>query len=78
MKVGDVVNITEERGSGVFYDEIPLGWGIILDIKKTKDLTFGSVGPVNLGDDVTVHLASGVTKNFMDRSLEVVYEGNSN
>jgi hypothetical protein len=78
VKVGDVVNITEQRGSGEFYDEIPLGWGVILDIKKTKDLTFGSVGPVNLGDDVSVHLASGMTKNFMDRSLEVVYESNSN
>tara|TARA_B100000131_G_C17844651_1_gene503266 strand:- start:35 stop:265 length:231 start_codon:yes stop_codon:yes gene_type:complete len=74
MKIGDVVNITEQRGSGIFYEETPLGWGIILDIKKTEDLTIGSVGPINLGDDVTVYLSTGATKNFIDRSLEVIIE----
>ena len=36
MKIGDLVNITEQRGTGTFYDEIPLGYGIILDIQKTS------------------------------------------
>lgn len=78
MKVGDVVNITEQRGTGTFYDEIPLGWGIILDIEETEDVFYGGFGPFNLGDWVTVQLASGDMKRFNNKSLEVVCESNSN
>ena len=75
MKVGDLVNVTEQRGTGTFYDEIPLGYGIILDIQKTDDITIGSVGPINIGDDVTVYLNdTGEIKHFMDRSLELIAE----
>ena len=75
MKVGDMVNITEKRGTGDFYDEVPMGYGIILDIKKTDDITIGSVGPVNLGDEVTVYLSDlGEVRNFMDRSMEVIQQ----
>ena len=75
MKVGDLVNITEQRGTGTFYDEIPLGYGIVLDIQETDDITIGSVGPINIGDDVSVYLSdSGEVKHFMDRSLEVISE----
>jgi len=73
VTIGDLVSVTEQRGTGTFYDEIPLGYGIVLDIKKTDDITFGSVGPVNIGDDVAVYLgASGEVQHFMDRSLEVI------
>lgn len=78
MKVGDVVNITEQRGTGTFYNEIPLGWGIVLDVEKTEDVFYSGFGPFNLGDWVTVQLASGDTKRFNNKSLEVVYESNSN
>ena len=44
MKAGDLVNITESRGSGVFLKSTPLGLGLILNIDKTDDITFGSVG----------------------------------
>ena len=75
MKIGDLVNITEQRGTGTYYDEIPLGYGIILDIQKTDDITIGSVGPINLGDSVAVYLStSGEVKYFVDRSLEVISE----
>ena len=75
MKVGDLVNITEQRGSGTYYQELPLGYGIILDIQKTDDITIGSVGPINLGDSVAVYLStSGEVKYFVDRSLEVISE----
>lgn len=75
MKVGDLVNVTEQRGSGTFFKETPLGFGVILDIQKTDDLTIGSVGPINLGDNVAVYLcSSGEVKHFVDRSLEVVSE----
>ncbi len=70
-----MVNITEQRGTGTFFDEIPLGYGIILDIRKTDDITIGSVGPINIGDEVTVYLSdTGEVKNFIDRSLEVISE----
>ena len=73
MKIGDMVNITEKRGTGDFYHEMPMGYGIILDIKKTDDITIGSVGPINLGDEVTVYLSDlGEVRNFMDRSMEVI------
>tara|TARA_B100000686_G_C15840156_1_gene502247 strand:+ start:157 stop:390 length:234 start_codon:yes stop_codon:yes gene_type:complete len=73
MRVGDLVNITEKRGTGEFYVETPLGIGLVLDIKKTDDLMFGSIGPVNLGNEVTVHLCpSGEVARYIDRSLEVI------
>lgn len=73
MKAGDLVNITESRGSGVFLKSTPLGLGLILNIDKTDDITFGSVGTFNLGDDVTVYLCnSGEVAHFMDKSLEVI------
>ena len=75
MKAGDLVKVTEQRGTGTFRTEKPMGYGVILDIQKTDDLTIGSVGPINLGDDVTVYLSdSGKVKHFMNRSLEVIYE----
>ena len=75
MKVGDLVNVTEQRGTGDFYDMTPLGYGIVLDIQETDDITIGSVGPINLGDNVAVYLStSGEVKYFVDRSLEVISE----
>lgn len=72
MKVGDLVGVNETRGSGVFKHVIALGVGIILDIEETDDLTFGRVGPVNLGELITVMLNSGETKVFSSKSLEVL------
>lgn len=75
MKVGDLVNVTEKRGSGSFRRVVPRGLGLVLDIQKTDDLTIGSVGPINLGDNVTVHLSdSGEVKHFTDRCVEVISE----
>ncbi len=73
MKKGDLVKVTEERGTGTFSREIPLGYGVILDIKKTDDLNFGRVGSFNLGDNVTVYLSSsGEVKEFSEKSVEVL------
>ena len=75
MKIGDLVNVTEQRGSGAFSYEKPIGLGLVLDIKKTDDLTFGSIGPVNIGDEVAVHLcSSGDVAWYIDRSIEVINE----
>ena len=73
MKVGDLVNVTEQRGAGALSYETHLGFGLVLDIRKTDDLTFGSIGPVNIGDEVAVHLcSSGKVAWYIDRSLEVI------
>ena len=75
MKIGDPVNIIEQRGVGELYNETAMGYGIILDVQKTDDITIGSVGPINIGDDVTVYLNdTGEIKHFMDRSLELIAE----
>ncbi len=73
MRVGDLVSITEQRGTGAFYNETPLGYGIVLEIKKTDDVHFGQCGPVNLGDSVMVYVTEpGKVQHFVDRSLEVI------
>ncbi len=73
VPIGDLVSVPNKRETGTFYDEVLLGYFFFLDINKTDDITFGSVGPVNIGDDVAVYLgASGEVQHFMDRSLEVI------
>lgn len=59
MKVGDLVNVTEERGTGQFKNFKPLGLAIVIEINETDDLYFESVGNINLGDDITVLLNNG-------------------
>ena len=73
MKAGDLVNITQARGAGgSAYENVPRGWGLVLEIIKTPDVTYGSIGPFNLGDDVAVQLLSGKVEVFCARSLEVI------
>ncbi len=74
MKVGDLVNVTEERGSGEFKKFKPLGLAIVIEINETDDLYFQSVGHINLGDDITVLLNNGELDVFNERSLEMVNE----
>ena len=73
MKVGDLVNVTEQRGSGTFYDELDLGHGIVVHIEKTDDISIGTFGPINLGDSVTVLLNSGKVRSFNERGIEVIH-----
>jgi len=42
------------------------------NIEKTDDIMMGMVGPINLGDSITVQLSSGETKLFHNTSLEVI------
>ena len=74
MKVGDLVNVTEERGTGQFKKFKPLGLAIVIEINETDDLYFESVGNINLGDDITVLLNNGEVDVFNEKSLEVVNE----
>ena len=72
MKPGDLVDVNETRGVGVYKRINALGIGVILGIQKTDDLMIGSVGPVNLGDIVTVLLNSGETSQFCKESVRVL------
>lgn len=72
MKLGDLVKVTEQRGAGSYYNETDLGTGVVVDIKKTSDLFFETVGPINLGDNVTVMLETGEVRTFVERSVEVI------
>ena len=74
MKVGDLVNITQQRGIGSYTKIVPMGTGIVLEIIKTPDVTFTNVGTFNLGDNVIVQLSSGDVKLFCAQSLEVINE----
>lgn len=72
MKAGDLVNVNQKRGSGSSAFMSQLGLGLVVEIIKTPDITFGSVGPFNLGDDVAVQLSSGEIKTFHVTSLELI------
>ena len=72
--MGDLVNVTEERGSGEFKKFKPLGLAIVIEVNETDDLYFQSVGHINLGDDITVLLTNGEIDVFNERSLEMVNE----
>ncbi len=72
-EVGNLVNVTEQRGTGAFYRETPLGLGIVLGIEKTDDLNFDGIGSFNLGDNVSVYLSTSCeVKHFNNRSLKVI------
>ena len=72
LRVGDLVDVKETRGSGSFLKETPLGEGLILDVRKTPDVTHYSVGPFNLGDEATVHLSNGEVRDFWVGSLSKI------
>ena len=72
MKVGDLVDINQERGSGIYKDVIPRGLGIVVRFQELEDLHYKSIGTINLGPIVYVLLTTGETEGFHPTSLEVV------
>jgi len=74
MKVGDLVDINQERGSGIYKDVTPRGLGVIMRLEEVEDLHYESIGPINLGPIVHVLLNTGETEGFHPTSLEVVCE----
>ena len=74
MKVGDLVDINQERGSGIYKDVIPRGLGVIMSFEELEDLHYPNIGSINLGPIVHVLLSTGETEGFSPRSLEVVCE----
>ncbi len=74
MKVGDLVDINQERGSGIYKDVTPRGLGVIVRFQELEDLHYKSIGTINLGPIVHVLLSTGETEGFAPQSLEVVCE----
>ena len=74
MKVGDLVDINQERGSGIYKDVTPRGLGVVLRFEELEDLHYENSGSINLGPIVHVLLSTGETEGFYPRSLEVICE----
>ena len=74
MKVGDLVDINQERGSGIYKDVTHRGLGVVLRFEELEDLHYPNIGSFNLGPIVHVLLNTGETEGFAPQSLEVVCE----
>ena len=74
MKVGDLVDINQQRGTGSYKVAIPRGLGVVVSFEELEDLHYESIGTINLGPLVHVLLNTGETEGFSPQSLEVVCE----
>ena len=72
MKVGDLVDINQQRGTGSYKVTIPRGLGVVVSFEELEDLHYESIGTINLGPLVHVLLNTGETEGFAPQSLEVV------
>jgi len=72
MKVGDLVDINQERGTGIYENVVSRGLGVIMRLEEVEDLHYESIGTINLGPVVHVLLNTGETEGFHPTSLEVV------
>ena len=74
MKVGDLVDINQPRGTGSFEKITPRGLGVVVRFEELEDLHYENIGSINLGPILHVLLSTGETEGFSPRSLEVVCE----
>ena len=72
MKVGDLVDINQERGTSIYKDVTPRGLGVVVRFEELEDLHYENIGSINLGPIVHVLLNTGETEGFAPQSLEVV------
>jgi len=72
VKVGDLVDINQQRGTGSYKVTIPRGLGGVVSFEELEDLHYESIGTINLGPIVHVLLNTGETEGFSPQSLEVV------
>ena len=74
MKVGDLVDINQKRGTGSYEKITPRGLGVVLSVQELEDLHYENIGSINLGPIVQVLLNTGEKEGFHPTSLEVVCE----
>jgi hypothetical protein len=72
MKVGDLVDINQKRGSGSFEKITSRGLGVVMSFQELEDLHYPNIGSFNLGPIVHVLLNTGEIEGFAPQSLEVV------
>jgi len=72
VKVGDLVDINQKRGTGSYESITPRGLGVVMRFEELEDLHYKSIGTINLGPIAHVLLNSGKTEGFHPTSLEVV------
>lgn len=71
-RAGDLVEVNQVRGTGTYKRVIARGNGIVVQVTKTDDMMFGSIGPINLGDSLTVLLDTGEVEDFRPESLSLL------
>jgi|TARA_R110000744_G_scaffold233864_2_gene351770 hypothetical protein len=74
VKVGDLVDVNQERGTGSYKHTTPRGLGVILRLEETEPLMFDKIGPIDLGPLVHVLLNTGEIEGFSPKSMEVISE----
>ena len=72
MRIGDLVDINQKRGTGSYEKTVPRGLGVVMRLEELEDLHYESIGTINLGPTVHVLLNTGKTEGFHPTSLEVV------
>ena len=72
MKVGDLVDINQKRGTGSFEKITPRGLGVVVRFQELEDLHYPNIGSINLGPIVHVLLNTGEIEGFHPTSLEVM------
>ena len=72
MKVGDLVDVNQERGSGSYKHTIARGLGVIVSLQETEDLFYPKIGSFNLGPIAHVLLNTGQLEGFTPKSLRVI------
>lgn len=76
MKVGDLVDVHEQRGAGTLNRYIvEKGLGIITEVIESTPLYFNkTVGSVELGPTFVVRLSTGAIERFCESDLRIVSE----
>ena len=74
MRIGDLVDINQERGSGSYKHTTPRGLGVVVRFEELEDLHYPNIGSINLGPLVHVLLNTGETEGFCPASVEVIRE----
>ncbi len=74
MRIGDLVDINQERGAGSYKHTIPRGLGVVVRLEELEDLHYERIGTINLGPIVHVLLNTGETEGFSPKSVEVIRE----
>ena len=72
MKVGNLVDINQQRGTGSYKHTIARGLGVVVRFEELEDLHYEKIGSINLGPIVHVLLNTGEIEGFSPQSLEVV------